>query len=122
MAVKTSIVKARKTYWFEKFFWAISSENYLIIAGRDAQQNEAIVKRYMQPGDVYVHADLHGASSVLVKNNEPSQEIPPRTLEEAATMAISYSHAWEAKIVTRAWWVRPEQVCGHGDSNVRRRF
>lgn len=41
----TNINKARKTYWFEKFFWFISSENYLIIGGRDQQQNELIVKR-----------------------------------------------------------------------------
>lgn len=29
--VKTgvSISKARKVYWFEKFFWFVSSENYL---------------------------------------------------------------------------------------------
>ena len=110
VAIKTSIVKARRIYWFEKFFWAISSENYLIIAGRDAQQNELIVKRYMKPGDVYVHGDLHGASTVVVKNSQPGQDIPPRTLEEAANMAVCYSTAWEAKIVTRAWWVRPEQV------------
>lgn len=41
----TNINKARKVYWFEKFFWFISSENYLVIAGRDQQQNELIVKR-----------------------------------------------------------------------------
>ena len=35
---------------FEKFLWFISSENYLIIGGRDQQQNELIVKRYLQPG------------------------------------------------------------------------
>ena len=32
------IVKQRKVYWFEKFFWFVSSENYLVIAGRDQQQ------------------------------------------------------------------------------------
>ena len=46
----------------------ISSENYLVIAGRDMQQNELIVKKYMRAGDLYVHADLHGASSVIIKN------------------------------------------------------
>ena len=35
---------------FEKFFWFISSENYLIIGGRDQQQNELIVKRHLKPG------------------------------------------------------------------------
>ena len=28
----------RKPFWFEKFFWFISSENYLVLSGRDAQQ------------------------------------------------------------------------------------
>ncbi|CAN4115284.1 unnamed protein product [Withania somnifera] len=42
----------RKVHWFEKFNWFISSENYLVISGRDAQQNEMIFKRYMSKGDV----------------------------------------------------------------------
>nr|XP_023014500.1 nuclear export mediator factor NEMF homolog [Leptinotarsa decemlineata] len=105
----TNINKVRKTYWFEKFFWFISSENYLVIAGRDQQQNELIVKRYMKPTDVYVHADIHGASSVIIKN--PSgQPVPPKTLNEAGTMAICYSVAWEAKVITNAYWVWGEQV------------
>ncbi|MEJ1269367.1 nuclear export mediator factor [Cricetulus griseus] len=38
---------------FEKFLWFISSENYLIIGGRDQQQNEIIVKRYLTPGTLH---------------------------------------------------------------------
>lgn len=144
---------------FEKFLWFISAENYLVIAGRDQQQNEMIVKRYLRAGetqtqgtfqrpdppfhsrllvcsgDVYVHADLHGATSCVIKNPSgkpfvPSRAclsearfnplllpappagdpIPPRTLTEAGTMAVCYSAAWEAKIVTSAWWVHHHQV------------
>lgn len=47
-----NISHMRKVHWFEKFNWFISSENYLVISGRDAQQNEMIVKRYMSKGDV----------------------------------------------------------------------
>ncbi|XP_077077807.1 ribosome quality control complex subunit NEMF isoform X2 [Siphateles boraxobius] len=105
----TSIQKARKVYWFEKFLWFVSSENYLIIAGRDQQQNEMIVKRYLRAGDVYVHADLHGATSCVIKN--PSgQPVPPRTLTEAGTMGVCYSAAWDAKVITSAWWVHHHQV------------
>ncbi|NWT24661.1 NEMF factor, partial [Cardinalis cardinalis] len=115
----TTIQKARKVYWqvqlhcpspmFEKFLWFISSENYLVIAGRDQQQNELIVKRYLKAGDIYVHADLHGATSCVIKN--PSGEpIPPRTLTEAGTMALCYSAAWDARVVTSAWWVSHSQV------------
>ncbi|XP_021573632.1 nuclear export mediator factor NEMF isoform X2 [Carlito syrichta] len=84
----TSIQKARKVYWFEKFLWFISSENYLIIGGRDQQQNEIIVKRYLALGEA----------------------IPPRTLTEAGTMALCYSAAWDARVITSAWWVYHHQV------------
>lgn len=40
---------------FEKFLWFISSENYLVIAGRDQQQNEMIVKRYLRAGNEFTH-------------------------------------------------------------------
>jgi hypothetical protein len=39
-------------------------------------------QRYFKRGDVYVHADLHGASSTIVKNPHPDQPIPPLTLQE----------------------------------------
>ncbi|RDD37814.1 Nuclear export mediator factor NEMF-like protein [Trichoplax sp. H2] len=109
VAIVASINKIRKTYWFEKFLWFISSENYLIIGGRDQQQNELIVKRHLQPGDLYVHADLHGASSLIIKN-PTGKPVPPVTLNEAGCMAICFSAAWNAKVITSAWWVHHNQV------------
>lgn len=114
-AVAASIRARRKALWFEKFYWFISSENYLVVAGKDAQQNELLVNRYLGPADVYVHADLPGASSVIVKNQKRSGatthgEIPRMTLEQAGTFAMCRSSAWDAKVVTSAWWVRASQV------------
>ena len=43
----------------------MSSENYVVVGGRDAQQNEQLVRTHLAPGDVYVHADVEGASSYL---------------------------------------------------------
>jgi predicted ribosome quality control (RQC) complex YloA/Tae2 family protein len=40
----------------------------LVVAGRDKIQNDIIVKHYMQKGDIYFHANVHGAASVLLKN------------------------------------------------------
>lgn len=112
----STISKARKVFWFEKFYWFISSENYLVIGGRDQQQNELIVKRYLRPNDIYVHADIQGASSIVIRNpftgpaTDPQAAIPPKTLLEAGAMAISYSVAWDAKVTTSAYWVKAEQV------------
>ena len=43
---------------FEKFYWFISSENYLIIGGRDQQQNELVVKKYLNDGNHETSASL----------------------------------------------------------------
>ncbi|KAL7080822.1 hypothetical protein ACP275_14G002100 [Erythranthe tilingii] len=105
-----TISHMRKVHWFEKFNWFVSSENYLIVSGRDAQQNEMIVKRYMSKGDLYVHAELHGASSTVIKNHKPDNPVPPLTLNQAGCFTVCHSNAWDSKIVTSAWWVYPHQV------------
>lgn len=38
------------------------------------------------------------------------EPVPPKTLNEAGTMAICNSAAWDAKVVTSAWWVYHDQV------------
>eukprot|EP01102_Stenamoeba_stenopodia_P015841 TRINITY_DN546_c0_g1_i1.p1 TRINITY_DN546_c0_g1~~TRINITY_DN546_c0_g1_i1.p1 ORF type:complete len:1148 (-),score=396.63 TRINITY_DN546_c0_g1_i1:62-3505(-) len=108
--VKSGIQQIRKPFWFEKFHWFISSDNYVVIAGRDAQQNELIVKRYLKKGDIYVHADLHGAPSCVVKNPDPLKPIPPSTLLQAGCLTVCRSAAWSSKVVTSAYWVYDNQV------------
>lgn len=105
-----TISHMRKVHWFEKFNWFVSSENYLVISGRDAQQNEMIVKRYMSKSDIYIHADLHGASSTVIKNHKPENPVPPLTVNQAGCFTVCHSQAWDSKIVTSAWWVYPHQV------------
>ncbi|KAI5464562.1 hypothetical protein BGZ63DRAFT_401495 [Mariannaea sp. PMI_226] len=109
---KALLQPIRKAMWFEKFIWFISSDGYLVIGGKDAQQNEIIYKRYLRKGDIYCHADLHGASSVIIKNNPktPDAPIPPATLSQAGTLAVCSSDAWDSKAGMSAWWVNADQV------------
>ena len=102
----------RRQMWFEKFIYFISSDGYLVLAGRDAQQNELLYRRYLRKGDVYVHADLHGAATVIVKNNAgtPDAPIPPSTLSQAGHLAVCTSTAWDSKAAMSAWWVNADQV------------
>lgn len=108
----------RKPHWFEKFLWFITSDNYLCIGGRDAQQNEQLVKRYLRPGDAYLHADIHGAPTCILRAKRRrtasgATEVLPlseQALREAGTFAICRSSAWSSRIVTSAWWVESHQV------------
>ncbi|MCO5552037.1 hypothetical protein L7F22_005546 [Adiantum nelumboides] len=58
----------------------------------------------------YVHADLHGASSTIIKNHNPNAVVPPLTLNQAGCFTVCRSQAWDSKIVTSAWWVYAHQV------------
>ena len=90
-----------------------------------AARQAFIVVSVIREGDVYVHADLHGATSCVVKNPAgifcipclhcyivciEGGSIPPKTLQEAGCMALCYSSGWDSKIVTSAWWVHHDQV------------
>ncbi|RMZ86914.1 hypothetical protein DV736_g5862, partial [Chaetothyriales sp. CBS 134916] len=103
---------ARRQFWFEKFLWFVSSDGYLVLGGKDDQQNELLYRRHLNHGDIFVHADLHGASSVIVKNNPqtPDAPVPPSTLSQAGVLTVCTSSAWDSKAVMGAWWVSADQV------------
>jgi predicted ribosome quality control (RQC) complex YloA/Tae2 family protein len=104
----------RKRFWFESNRWFVTSQGNLVVGGRDAQGNRKVVKRYLKDGDRYVHADIHGAPSIVVKASDIAGnplEITTEALEEACHYAICFSKAWSARIGSgEAYWVNPEQV------------
>ncbi|KAF4321106.1 hypothetical protein BBO99_00004034 [Phytophthora kernoviae] len=115
---RNTIYQRRKTLWFEKFHWFLTNEKYLVVAGKDAHQNELLVKRYLRKGDAYVHADLHGAATCIVRNHvtvkdKKTQELPPipvGTLEQAGCMSVCRSNAWTSQVIAGAYWVHADQV------------
>lgn len=97
-----------KKFWFERFRWFISSEGAVVLGGKDAKSNDLLVKKHLEAGDRYAHADVHGAPSVVVKMREGVTE---ETLHEACEYAVATSKAWTSKIGSAAgYWVLPEQV------------
>jgi predicted ribosome quality control (RQC) complex YloA/Tae2 family protein len=70
-----------------------------VIGGRNAQQNEALVKKYMDKNDLFMHSELHGAAVVIVKN-PTTKPVPSLTLMEAATFEMCHSPCWESKVLS----------------------
>ena len=96
--------------WFEKLRWFLSSDGLLGIGGRDAGTNEMVVKRHLDNPDIYLHSDIHGAPSVVIKKGE-AEEIPESTIQEAGTLAASFSSAWSKGYGSQdVYWVHPDQV------------
>jgi len=107
-AEKTARKKPTKRFWFERYRWFISSEGAVVLGGKDARTNDMLVKKHLETGDRYAHADIHGAPSVVVKMKEGVGE---PTLSEAREFAAATSKAWNAKVGSAVgYWVLPEQV------------
>ncbi len=95
--------------WYEKLRWFLSSEGILVIGGRDANTNENIVKKYLEPNDIYLHADIHGATSTAIKLN--GNELNDNILKESGEFAASFSSAWSLGFTSQdVFWVHPDQV------------
>jgi predicted ribosome quality control (RQC) complex YloA/Tae2 family protein len=102
--------------WYERFRWFHTSEGFLVLGGRNADQNEELVKKYMQPGDRFVHTQVQGGPVTLLKATGPSEparevEFSEPTLEEVATFAVSYSTIWKnGRYAGDVYMVEPDQV------------
>ena len=100
----------QKKRWYHRFRWFMTSDGVLVIGGRDASQNEELVKKYMEGGDLFIHADVHGGSVVIVKG-------ATEHLDEAAAFAASYSNAWKAgHFSADVYAARPDQVSKTAES------
>ena len=108
--VERKIRKRREPkYWYERYLWFRSSDGLLVVAGRDASQNETLVRKYLEDRDLFFHADVVGAATVIVKSE--GKEVPQATIEEAAQFAACYSRAWKAGFASiDVYWVYGEQV------------
>ena len=109
--------EVRRKAWYEAYRWFISSDGFLVVAGKDAASNEALVKKHAEAGDLLLHADIHGAPFVLIKAG--GREVPRTTLEEAAQVAVAYSRAWRYGLgAATAFCFKPDQarkVGPHGE-------
>ena len=102
-------IKAENLEWFENYRWFITSEGEVAIGGKDATTNERAVKKYLKNMDRYAHADVHGAPSVVVKNNgtPPSSD----SMLEACHFSLAYSKAWAARVSSgHSFWVESDKV------------
>ncbi len=86
-------------------------ETYLgkkILVGKNKKGNMKIVRNIMREEDLYFHADVHGAASVILKKGKESDE---REILEAGIYSACYSSAWKrGLLVCDVFYVNPDQV------------
>jgi len=113
---RSSIPVIGSEHWYERFRWFHTSDGFLVIGGRNADQNEEIVKKYMDGYDRFFHTQAHGGPATVLKATGPSEsateiDFPGSSLEEAAQFAVAYSSIWkDGRGAGDAYMVEPDQV------------
>lgn len=89
---KPSKTKAKREEIFGGARRYLSSDNFEILVGKAAKDNDYLTFRIAKSNDLWLHAADYAGSHVVVKN--PNRlEIPPKTLIEAAQLAAFFSQA-----------------------------
>ena len=69
-----------------------SSDGFLVVRGRSAQANHQLLTQAASPFDYWLHAQDGPGAHVIIKRDFPAQEVPERTILEAASLAALASH------------------------------
>ncbi len=102
-------VEKKRKKWFEKFRWFKSSDEFLVVGGKDATSNEVLVRKHAESNDLVFHSDIQGSPFVIVKSED--SEVSDYAKKEAAEFTAAYSKAWGSGLATvDVYAVRPDQV------------
>ena len=102
------VSEIRKKNWYERYRWFHTSDGYLVIGGRDAASNSAVIRKHMGRDDKIFHGDIFGSPFFIIKD---AQDVPVTSINEVAHATVCFSRAWrEGMYGVSAYWVNPEQV------------
>ncbi len=120
-AAEESVPKMkRKKEWFEKYRWFYTSGGKLVVAGRDAKQNDMLVSKVMSESDLFFHADIQGAPATILVGGKGKCEdgktsgASMQEKLETAQFAASHSSAWKVgAAAVDVYAVEKEQLSKH---------
>ncbi len=102
------VTEIRKKNWYERYRWFFTSDGFLVIGGRDAASNSAVVRKHLVKNDKIFHGDIFGSPFFILKD---AQNVPDTSMNEVAQATVCFSRAWrEGMYGVSAYWVNPEQV------------
>ncbi|MBN2551674.1 MAG: NFACT family protein [Spirochaetales bacterium] len=71
---------------------SFTSGRFTILVGRNARENEALLRRHVRGNDTWLHARDYPGGYVFIRSI-PGKSIPLETLLDAANLALQYSKA-----------------------------
>ena len=116
---KFSKKQPAKLQWYEHFRYFYTSDNFLVVAGKDTDTNEKLVKKYCKKNDIVLHAHIIGSPFGIIRSE--GKEITEQAIKEAAQFVGNYSRFWISKLgIADVYWVTPDQVSKTGKGHIKK--
>ena len=100
-----------------------SSDGFLLLRGRDAKGNAQLLK-LAAPHDLWMHTGGGPGAHILIRRDHAAQEIPSRTISEAAILSVLKSWRKDETqvdvIAARAKFVHPIRGAKPGTVRIDR--
>jgi len=86
MAVKLNPMKDYRNYR-----WFFTSNNVLVVGGKSDEQNEFVIKNFLNPNYVVMHTSNPGSPFMIIQSKNPTKA----DLDETAIVCASFSKQWK---------------------------
>lgn len=105
----------KKKEWYEKFRWTKTSNDLLLVIGKDASTNEILIKKHLEENDLVFHTEAPSSPFGILKNGK--ETATKEDLFEAATFIACFSAQWKRGFGTAdAFWVEANQISKKAES------
>jgi predicted ribosome quality control (RQC) complex YloA/Tae2 family protein len=111
--VKKKVVSQRKIElntekWYHSYYWWRTKNNFLVVGGKSATDNETLVKNYLKDVDYYFHTEDMGSGSFILITEGKTPDIID--LVETAEGVFSLSKYWNETKTGKVFHVLGSQV------------
>ncbi len=83
-------MKNSEKEWWENFRWFYSSENVLVVGGKNAESNDELLKNHLDSKEIVLHTEDPGSPFFVIKGYAGK-----KTIKEAGIACASYSQGWK---------------------------
>ena len=80
---------------YKKFRWFFTSRGFVVVGGKNQEQNEQLIKKYLDKKDIVLHTKAPGSPFCVIKASR--KKISGRDIKEAAIFCACFSQQWKKR-------------------------
>ena len=109
IVIKTEKIKLETHHWYQKYHWWYTKNKFLVVGGKNATDNEKLVKSYLNDNDYYFHSEDPGSGSFIMftENRIPDFTDIDETSEGVLALSAQWNSSYSAGDV---FYVKGSQV------------